>query len=216
MTRDDGAGGRLPQPLVAAEAGRPAGAGGAAARASGRTRRRGSPGPPAAPPAEAFDPAGLPPVESLTGASDFTAFLRPGVPAPLRQAALRRAWTLDPAIRDFIGPADYAWDYNAPDGVPGFALQLGGDVTRMLAQAIGALEKLAPPEEAPPVALAEVAVPPDPDAPDLEEAAAPASGAGPDPAMPPAQAPALALVVEGVAAAPPLPPPRRHGRARPV
>ncbi|MDN3566117.1 DUF3306 domain-containing protein [Paeniroseomonas aquatica] len=175
-----------------------------------------APGLPAAPPAEAFDPAGLPPVESLTGASDFTAFLRPGVPAPLRQAALRRAWTLDPAIRDFIGPADYAWDYNAPDGVPGFALQLGGDVTRMLAQAIGALEKLAPPEEAPPVALAEVAVPPDPDAPDLEEAAAPASGAGPDPAMPPAQAPALALVVEGVAAAPPLPPPRRHGRAKPV
>ena len=152
------------------------------------------------PPEEAFDAASLPPVESLTGASDFTAFLRPGVPAPLRQAALRRAWTLDPAIRDFIGPADYAWDYNAPDGVPGFALQLGGDVTRMLAQAIGALDDLAvpqgeqeeaaPAEPAPPVVLA-AAVP----APEAIEVAAAAE-----------EAPAPAAPV----------PPRRHGRAVPV
>src|SRR5690606_12871261 len=47
-------------------------------------------------------------------------------------------WSLDPGIRDFMGPADYAWDFNAPDGVPGFALELGGDVKRLLAQAIGA------------------------------------------------------------------------------
>ncbi|MBX9698840.1 MAG: DUF3306 domain-containing protein, partial [Acetobacteraceae bacterium] len=79
-----------------------------------------------------FDPASLPPVESLTAESDLAPFLRPRVPAALRQAALRRIWQLDPAIRDFIGPADYAWDYNSPGGVPGFDLELGEDVARRL------------------------------------------------------------------------------------
>ncbi|MFB9969264.1 DUF3306 domain-containing protein [Pseudoroseomonas cervicalis] len=95
--------------------------------------------PAAAPPAEPeFDLSSLPSLESLTAESDFTAFLRPQVPWALRQAALRRMWSLDVGIRDFVGPADYAWDFNAPDGVPGFALELGGDVKRLLAQAIGA------------------------------------------------------------------------------
>lgn len=105
--------------------------------------------PPAAPPVAAtradapvpeeppFDPASLPPIESLTVESDFGAFLRKGVPAALRHAALRKAWSLDPAIRDFVGPADYAWDYNAPDGVPGFGLELPGDVRRMAARVLG-------------------------------------------------------------------------------
>ncbi len=84
-----------------------------------------------------FDLANLPTPETLTAASDITAFLRAEVPAALRRAALRRIWTLDPGIRDFIGPADYAWDYNAVDGVPGFALQLGGDAEKLLAQAMG-------------------------------------------------------------------------------
>src|SRR5215218_9962992 len=56
-------------------------------------------------PEPAFDPVSLPPVESLTAKSDFAAFLREEVPAALRRAALRRAWTLDPGIRDFVGPA---------------------------------------------------------------------------------------------------------------
>jgi hypothetical protein len=83
------------------------------------------PAPPATPapaaqtraPAEPAPP--LPPIESLTHESDFTPFLREGVPAVLRNAALRKLWS-DPAIRDAIGPArDYAWDWNAPGGVPG-------------------------------------------------------------------------------------------------
>lgn len=84
-----------------------------------------------------FDPASLPSLDSLTAESDFAAFLREEVPAALRRAALRRAWTLDPAIRDFVGPADYAWDFNAPDGVPGFSFELGGDLERLVAQAVG-------------------------------------------------------------------------------
>lgn len=88
-------------------------------------------------PEDEFDPASLPPIESLTIESDFKAFLHRKVPLELRSAALRRAWSLDPAIRDFVGPADYAWDFNAPDGVPGFALELGGDAMKLLSHALG-------------------------------------------------------------------------------
>ena len=39
-------------------------------------------------------------------------------PTPLLQ---RVAWTLEAGIRDFIGPAEYAWNYNVAGGAPGFA-----------------------------------------------------------------------------------------------
>lgn len=123
------------------------------------------------PPEPAFDPDSLPALDSLGAGSDLSAFLHPKVPELLRQAALRRVWAADPGIRDFVGPADYAWDFNAPDGVPGFALQVGGDLRKLLAQAIG--EVTAPettaeavPEDTPvvappssPVRLAEPAPP---------------------------------------------------------
>jgi hypothetical protein len=79
------------------------------------------------PPAEAssgipaaFDLASLPPIESIDAATDIRAFLAPGVPVELTRAALRRAWTSDPAIRDFIGIAENQWDFTNPDAVPGF------------------------------------------------------------------------------------------------
>ena len=62
----------------------------------------------------------LPPIESITAATDIRAFLAPGVPAQLARAALRRVWTADPAIRDFVGLAENAWDFNDPASVPGF------------------------------------------------------------------------------------------------
>ena len=62
----------------------------------------------------------LPSIESLTAESDISAFLRKGVPEVLKNAALRRAWSLDPAIRDFASPAEYAWDFNAPGSMAGF------------------------------------------------------------------------------------------------
>jgi hypothetical protein len=67
-----------------------------------------------------FDLASLPPLDSITGASDVTAFLRKGVPTELTRAALRRAWVADPAIRDFVGLAENAWDFNDPTAMPGF------------------------------------------------------------------------------------------------
>jgi len=80
-----------------------------------------APGAAAEPPALSDDElAALPRVEDLTEGSDIRAFLRPGVPAALRSAALRRMWMLTPAIRDHRDPAvDYAWDWNTPGGVPG-------------------------------------------------------------------------------------------------
>lgn len=63
---------------------------------------------------EPFDPASLPPVESLGADSDYSAFLKPRVPKALRLAALRRAWTTDPAITGYRTLADYDWDFNAP------------------------------------------------------------------------------------------------------
>jgi hypothetical protein len=70
--------------------------------------------------AEAFDPATLPPIDSISAISDVRDFLRAGVPAELTRAALRRAWSADPAIRDFIGLAENSWDFTAPDAIPGF------------------------------------------------------------------------------------------------
>lgn len=64
--------------------------------------------------------AALPSIDELTPQTDIRAFLRKGVPKPLRNAALRRMWMLTPSIRDHNDPAvDYAWDWNTPGGVPG-------------------------------------------------------------------------------------------------
>jgi Protein of unknown function (DUF3306) len=67
-----------------------------------------------------FDLASLPSIESIVGDTDIIAFLRKGVPAALTREALRKAWTSDPAIRDFIGIAENQWDFNDPNGIPGF------------------------------------------------------------------------------------------------
>ena len=90
-----------------------------------------------------FDPASLPPLDSITVQTDISAFLKPGAPPDLARAALRRVWSTDPAIRDFIGPVENGWDFNDPSGIPGFGPIDAGDVARLLTQVIGA-----PPEPA--------------------------------------------------------------------
>ncbi len=69
---------------------------------------------------EPLDPARLPSIDSITADTDIVAFLKTGVPTELTRAALRRAWTSDPAIRDFIGIAENQWDFNDPNGMAGF------------------------------------------------------------------------------------------------
>ena len=80
------------------------------------------------------DLADLPPIESIDAGSDITMFLMPGVPADLMRAALRRAWSTDPAIRDFIGLSENAWDFTATNGVSGFGSLTGEEIRRLLAQ----------------------------------------------------------------------------------
>jgi hypothetical protein len=84
-----------------------------------------------------FDLATLPPIDSITAVSDITAFLRAGVPVELTRAALRRVWTADPAIRDFVGLAENAWDFTDPNAMPGFGpLESTDEVRRMIAQVV--------------------------------------------------------------------------------
>ena len=82
---------------------------------------------PGAASAPEFDLTKLPALDSIGANTDIRDFLQPGVPQALKLAALRRAWSADPAIRDYIGPADYAWDFTDPNAMPGFG-DLGPDV----------------------------------------------------------------------------------------
>jgi hypothetical protein len=85
-----------------------------------------------------FDPASLPPIESISADTDIRAFLVPGVPPELARAALRRAWAADPKIRDFVGLADYDWDFNAPGSMAGFGpLEMTEELREIAARIIG-------------------------------------------------------------------------------
>jgi hypothetical protein len=87
---------------------------------------------------EAFDPASLPPLDSITAESDISGYFARGVPAELVRAALRRVWTSDPAIRDFVGLSENAWDFNAPETIPGFGpITASDDVAGMMRQMMG-------------------------------------------------------------------------------
>jgi len=95
-------------------------------------------------------PEDLPKVEDLTAESDISAFLQKGVPKALKAAALRRAWSLDPAIRDYVGPSEYAWDFNNPSSIPGFG---GGSTAGEIGRALRSLTDIAKaPESEPPSA----------------------------------------------------------------
>lgn len=86
----------------------------------------------------AFDVTKLPSIESITADSDIRAFLAPGVPPELTRAALRRAWAADPKIRDFVGLAENAWDFNAPGSIAGFGpLEMTEELRRELARMVG-------------------------------------------------------------------------------
>jgi hypothetical protein len=91
-----------------------------------------------------FDPASLPPIESIGAGSDIRPFLTVGVPADLTRAALRRAWSADPAIREFIGLSENSWDFSAVGGVPGFGSLTAEDARRLLARVPGETEALDP------------------------------------------------------------------------
>jgi hypothetical protein len=61
-----------------------------------------------------------PSLDDLTAESNLAAFLRENVPEHVKKAALRKMWSLDPAIRDHIGLVENGWDFNQPESIPGF------------------------------------------------------------------------------------------------
>jgi hypothetical protein len=81
--------------------------------------------------------ARLPKIEDLTAETELAPFLRVGIPAALRKAALRRMWSVDPAIRDFVSEArEYAYDWNTPGGVPGLGPMLPTDDIKAMVERI--------------------------------------------------------------------------------
>ena len=89
-------------------------------------------------PVPEFDISSLPPIESMSAETDITAFMRTGVPETLKHAALRRVWSSDPVIRDFVGLNENFWDAAGPDGIPGFGdLDPNLDVRRMVSELFG-------------------------------------------------------------------------------
>lgn len=170
-------------------------------------------------PAPDFDLSSLPAIETLDAASDAHAFMQPGVPLALRNAALQRLWREDPAIRDFIGPVEMGWNFNDPNGVAGFGpLDANIDLGAMLRGIVGA-----PPEPA--EAQKDEASPQDsrerevePDAAIAPQAARPASLThGPGALRPLVQEPDASSRVAEPAPSPPLAlgPAKRHGGALP-
>jgi hypothetical protein len=61
-----------------------------------------------------IDPKDLPAVDTLNATSDFTVFMRPGVPLELRNQALRKLWRSDPVLANLDGLLEYGEDYSLP------------------------------------------------------------------------------------------------------
>ena len=86
-----------------------------------------------------FDLSCLPSIEAISANTDVRGFLQSRVPTELTRAALRKAWTSDPAIRDFIGIAENQWDFNDPNAIPGFGPLGVTDGQAILTQVLGKL-----------------------------------------------------------------------------
>lgn len=59
-------------------------------------------------------PLELPSIESLGATSDYSAFLKPGVPAGLRQEALQKLWATNPALMAPEVMDLHMGDYSSP------------------------------------------------------------------------------------------------------
>jgi hypothetical protein len=146
-----------------------------------------------------IDPATLPSIESLTEESDFSLFLKKGVPPALRAAALRKLWLIEPSVVNYEPLVDYAWDFTAP----GYGELLpSDDVAKMAQQVFSGFSQQPKAAQAPEAAASDEAQQPALPAPAEQPVAAlpqdePVAGRAPEP--------------EADAA----PPRRRHGGALP-
>jgi hypothetical protein len=145
---------------------------------------------------EPFDPATLPDLDSLGAASDYTAFLQPGVPRELRTLALRRAWATDSAITGYKTLADYDWDFNAP----GYgALRVTDNVKELADRVFGLIQAEEEPKPEPEL---------EPEPPPVEVAAVERLEPEPEPLPGPVEEPVVEVAPEPLRR-------RRHGGAVP-
>lgn len=103
---------------------------------------------PAPPPEteEEIDPATLPSIDSLTADSDFSIFLKKGVPSALRNAALRKLWVTEPSVVNYKALVEYNWDFTAP----GYGELLPTDNIAKMAQEVFSGFSQVKPEPPPP------------------------------------------------------------------
>jgi hypothetical protein len=97
-----------------------------------------------------IDPKELPNIDSLDSSSDFTVFMRPGVPEHLRTLALRKLWRSDPIFSTLDGLVEYGEDYSIatwPKGAIKTAYQIGRGFVNELEKPRAAGDQPATPEE---------------------------------------------------------------------
>lgn len=87
-----------------------------------------------------LDPQCLPPIDTIGRATDIRPFLAAGVPEEMTRAALRRAWSADPAIRDFVGLSENFWDAASGGNIPGFGSLTLSEARDLLARLTGSSE----------------------------------------------------------------------------
>ena len=91
----------------------------------------------------------LPSLDDIIPGSDVSVFFQKHVPETLRAAALRKLWTTDPDIKDFIEMADHQWDFTNPDAIPGWSSTVDGvDLKAMVDKIFGGAVKKEPEPEA--------------------------------------------------------------------
>jgi hypothetical protein len=95
-------------------------------------------------------PEDLPDIESLDAGSDFSVFMRPGVPAQLRTQALRKLWRADPTFSKIDGLLEYGEDYTIqswPKGMIQTAYRIGRGFVTEIEKLAEADDQPAPSEE---------------------------------------------------------------------
>ncbi len=87
-------------------------------------------------------PLELPPLESLTEKSDFSLFMRGGVPDDARKAALRKLWSVDSHFAQIDISECHSIDFNAvptvPDGLKNTIYRVGSGMV----EAVEEIERL--------------------------------------------------------------------------
>ena len=104
-----------------------------------------------------IDPKDLPDIESLDANSDFTVFMRPGVPEHLRALALRKLWRSDPIFSKLDGLVEYGEDYTIkswPKGAIQTAYRVGRGFLEQIGDAAERPDQPPPAESAEPASLA--------------------------------------------------------------